>query len=168
MSPYIQILNALKKHISQLSLTHSQADCRISILERLNYPGIVNLYGSHGSGKTFLGWSLASEGHANYVIEPKQIAAMDGPASIFFVDNAGYRRSDYRAVLGDLERARVNKAVVVTLERIDDSVQAFQLCCTSEDIQIACANFAQIGYPPKTGQCADLWDLLQSISRRGL
>ena len=129
---------------------------------------MVNLYGPHGSGKTVLGWYLTNEGQATYVVEPTQITTAEYIPSIFFVDNAGHRRGDYRTILGNLERARINKTVVVTLERIDDSVQAFELRCTSDDIQIARANLAQLGYPAETGHPLDLWDMLQSISRREL
>lgn len=166
MSQYIRILNAIKKNIARLSLTKSQADCRFAILERLDYPGVINLYGPHGSGKTFLGWDLANQGQVVYVVEPMQLEPHEQPTSIFIIDNAGHRRNDYRCILGDLERARINKAVIVTLERIEDSVQAFELRCTPDDMQIAYANLTQLGYPLETESLVDLWDMLQQAARR--
>lgn len=172
MSQYIRILNAIRKNIARLSLTKSQADCRIAILERLEYPGVVNLYGPHGSGKTVLGWCLASEGQAAYLVEPTRLMAAEQAPKVF-IDNAGHRRSDYRRILGDLERARIRQAVIVTLERIEDSVQAFELYCTPEDTQIACANLTQLGYPvgllendSSIEPPPDLWNMLQRAARR--
>lgn len=166
MSQYIRILNTIRENIARLSLTKNQAGCRSAILERLEYPGVINLYGRHGSGKTFFGWDLANEGRAAYVVEPVQLATIEQSSAIFFIDNAGHRRSDYRRILGDLERARVNKAIIVTLERIEDSVQAFELRCTPEDIQMACANLVQLGYPTEVELLLDLWDMLQHAARR--
>ena len=166
MSQYIRILNMIRKNTTRLSLTKSQVDCRIAILERLEYPGIVNLFGPHGSGKTFLGWCLANEERTRYIVEPAQIVAVERATHIVVIDNAGHHRSDYRNILGDLERSRINKAVVVTLERIEDSVQAFELQCTPEDIHTACGNMTQLGHPIEADLPVDLWDMLQRIARR--
>jgi polynucleotide 5'-kinase involved in rRNA processing len=81
VSQYIRILNTIRKNNARLSLTQSQADCRIAILERLEYPGIVNLFGPHGSGKTFLGWCLANEERTTYIVEPAQIVTVERRAS---------------------------------------------------------------------------------------
>jgi hypothetical protein len=166
VSQYIRILNMIRKNTARLSLTKSQADCRIAILERLEYPGIVNLFGPHGSGKTFLGWCLANEERTRYIVEPSQIVAVERATHIVVIDNAGHHRSDYRRILGDLESARINRAVVVTLERIEDSVQAFELHCTPEDIHTACDNMTQLGHPIEADLPVDLWDMLQRTARR--
>jgi hypothetical protein len=166
VSQYIRILNTVKKNMARLRLTRSQTDCRIAILERLEYPGVVNLFGLHGSGKTVLGWCLANEGRMNYVVEPIQLAAVERGTHAVVIDNSGYYRSDYRHILGDLEHVHVNKAVVITSERIEDSVQAFELHCTPDDIHTACENLAQLGYPIEADFPVDLWDMLQRIARR--
>lgn len=166
MSQYIRILNTIKKNTAHLSLTKSQAGCRTAILERLEYPGIVNLFGQHGSGKTVLGWCLANEGRMNYIVEPAQLAAVERAARVVVIDNAGHRRSEYRHLLGEMERTRINKAVVVTLERIEDSIQAFELYCAPDDMRIACENMAQFGFLIEADLPMDLWDMLQRITRR--
>jgi hypothetical protein len=55
---------------------------------------------------------------------------------------------------------------VVTLERIEDSVQAFEVSCTPDDVRIACGNMTQLGYPIEADLPVDLWDMLQRIARR--
>lgn len=166
MSQYIRILNTIKKNTAHLSLTTSQAACRAAILERLEYPGIVNLFGPRGSGKTVLAWRLANEGRMDYVVEPAHLAAGERATPAIVIDNAGHRRSEYRKILGELERARISKAVVITLERIEDSIQAFELHCTPDDIHIASENLAQFGFLSEADLLVNLWDLLQRIARR--
>ena len=165
MSQYIRIINTVRKNIARLPLTKSQADCRVALIERLEYPGVVNLYGPHGCGKTFVGWCMANEGRVAYVVEPAQLATVEHKTPAVLIDNAGHRRTDYRRILGDLERARINRAIAVTLERIEDSVQAFELHCTPDDIHIACGNMAQLGFLIEADHPVDLWDMLQRIAR---
>lgn len=171
MSRYIQVLNALKQHITQLPLTSGQVACRIYILERLEYAGVLNLYGPRGSGKTVLGWCLAQEKHANYITEPSLIPTIEQlPATILFIDNATHQREAYRHILDDLARARVRRAVVVSRERIEDFVQAVPITCTPADVEIAVRNLTQLGFPPASPPneipFLDLWDVLQFSVRR--
>lgn len=176
MSRYIQILNALKQNMARLSLTSGQAMCRAQILERLAYPGILNLYGARGSGKTVLGWCLASEGHAMYIVEPsrlhtiKQELPAESSSVIVFVDNAGHRRDEYRRILDELARARIRQTVIVTQERIEDFVQAVMLACVPSDMDIAANNLSRLGFPPVLPSnevpFLDLWDVLQFSARR--
>lgn len=176
MSRYIQVLNALKQNMARLSLTSGQTTCRTQILERLAYPGILNLYGLHGSGKTVLGWYLASEGHAIYVVEPSRLHTLeqDLPAEsgsvIAFVDNAGHRRDEYRRILDELTRMRIRQAVIVTQERIEDFVQAVMLAYAPSDMDIVINNLSRVGFPPvpppNEAPFLDLWDVLQFSVRR--
>lgn len=170
MSRYIQILNALKQNLVRLSLTPSQAECRIKILERLEYPGVLNLHGARGVGKTVLGWCLESEGHAVYVEDSLLIHAIEGRPEMIFIDNAGHRRDEYRRILDDLNHARIRKAVIVSRERIEDFVQAISISCVAGDVATAVSNLSRLGFPPVTPPddtpFLDLWDVLQFSARR--
>jgi hypothetical protein len=173
MSQYIKILNMLKENIVRLTLTPGQAACRVHILERLEYPGIINLYGARGSGKTVLGWCLASEGHAQYIVEPMQLGTErltnSGPSSVF-IDNADHRRVAYRHILDKLAHARIRRAIIATQERIEDFVQAVPLTCTLADITTAADNLSRLGFPPTQPSdntpYLDLWDVLCFTARR--
>jgi hypothetical protein len=170
MSRYIQILNALKQNITHLSLTPNQADCRTKILERLEYPGILNLSGPNGSGKTVLGWHLANEGHVVYVEEPARICTMQNGPAILFVDNAGHSRDEYRCILDTLDRAHIACAVIVSQERIEDYVLSLVLACDQDDINIAVDNLSRLGFSLTVRSdettFLDLWDVLQFNARR--
>lgn len=162
MSQLLRVLNILKRSIADATLTRQQIQCRAWLLDRLAYPGIVNLYGKHGAGKTVLGWRLVAEGHATYAVEPPRIADSADPTRILFVDNTGHRRNDFRHILGELERARVTRAVIVTRERVEDTVISLELACTEEDIQIAQRNIARLGYSAADQPATQLWEVLQN------
>jgi hypothetical protein len=52
VSRYIQILNTIKQNIVRLSLTQGRFHAE-QILERLEYPGVLNLYGGHGAARLY-------------------------------------------------------------------------------------------------------------------
>jgi hypothetical protein len=162
MSQLLRVLNAFKRSIADATLTAHQTQCRVWSMDRLAYPGIINLYGKHGVGKTVLGWRLVAEGHATYAVEPSHITDAANPAVILFVDNAGHRRGEFRYILGELERARVSRAVIATRERVEDTVTSREMACTEEDIQIACKNMARLGFPATDQPATQLWEVLQN------
>ena len=165
MSRYIQIVNSVKQAVRQLNLTINQANCRTALLAKLEYPGVINLYGRHGCGKTALGWWLASLDSVIYLTEPQQVTLCDQNA-ILFVDNAESQRDVFRHILNDLERIRIGKAVIVTSNRVEDSIQAIELHCDTDDIQIACTNLTQLGYQTGSEQSTNLWYLVRDAALR--
>jgi hypothetical protein len=97
-------------------------------------------------------------------VEPTVISDILPNSQILFIDNAGYRRSDYRAILGKLERKRVNKAIIVTNERIEDDITAIELSCNSRDIQTAFDNFLRLDITAQPIITANnLWDLFSHV-----
>lgn len=140
--------------------TNSQLSVSTFLLDRLIYPGFVNLNGKHGVGKTFLGWHMDRTNCVQYCVEPTVINDILPNSQILFIDNAGYRRSDYRAILGKLERQRVNKAIIVTNERIEDDVTGVELKCNSQDIQTVSNSFLRLGIIEQPIiNVNNLWDL---------
>ncbi len=168
MSRYIRILNAIKSNIAALSLTPSQLACRRLIEERLVYPGVVNLHGPHGVGKTLLGWAMAEAGQVVYVVHPsriEQLVLIGAP--IVFVDNAAAERSAFRRLLGVLELARVERIIVVTHLPADDYVFRAELKLTSEDIETVRKNLKRLGYKTPEGDWGNLWYGLLHLAREG-
>jgi hypothetical protein len=166
VSRYIRILNDVKSNIGALSLTPSQVSCRMRIEERLVYPGVVNLYGLHGVGKTVLGWALAAGGQAVYVVHPSRLkgsSLTDAPA--VFVDNADADRSAFRQLLGALESARIERAVVVTHRPADEYVFRAELELTIEDMETVRKNLKRLGYPVVRGDWSNLWHGLLQAAR---
>lgn len=166
MSRYIRILNAIKANVGTLPLTPSQSACRRRIEERLVYPGVVNLYGLHGVGKTVLGWAMAVRGQVVYVAHPTQLK--DSPlssASIVFVDNVEADRTVFRRLLGTLEAAGIERMVAVTHAPADDYVFRAELELTGEDIETVQENLKQLGYPITGGDWSNFWYILLQAAR---
>lgn len=166
MSRYIRILNDIKSIIGVLPLTPSQTDCQARIEERLAYPGVVNLYGLHGVGKTVLGWAMAAGGQAVYVVHPSWLEenSLTGD-SIVFVDNAEADRIAFRRLLEVLESAGVERVVVVTHPPADDYVFRAKLELTNEDVETMQENLKRLGYPTPKGDWSNLWHVLLQVAR---
>jgi hypothetical protein len=164
VSHYIRILNTIKANVGSLPLTPSQTACRACIVERLAYPGVVNLYGLQGVGKTMLGWAMNAEGQALYVAHPPKLRQLPlSGAPIIFVDNCEPDRTSFRRLLGTLESAGVEKVVVVTHPPADDYVFRSELTLTHQDIEVVRQNLKRLGHFIPRGDWANLWfGLLQS------
>lgn len=139
------------------------------IEERLAYPGAVNLYGLHGVGKTFLGWTLAAEHKAIYVahesklqdIAQQRISVMRD--SIVIIDNASEDRAGFRRTMVSLESLGDPRAVVITNRPVDDYVFGSRLDLTEADIQKVKENLESLGFRLESGDWRDLWHgLLQA------
>ena len=165
MNRYTCILNSLKLNISHIQLTPSQMACRACIKERLFYPGVVNLYGPSGVGKTLMGWVLANSGFATYLVHPTKHEQIDlCTVNIVFVDNARSDRISFRQLMGTLESRGVERIIVVTRSPADDYVFRTELSLSNEDIAIAQRNLADMGYQIRIQNYMNLWQLLRKTA----
>jgi len=166
MSRYIRILNAIKANLGALPLTPSQSACRRRIEERLAYPGVVNLYGLHGVGKTVLGWVMAAGGQVVYVVHPSRLKESSlTSASIVFADNAEADRAVFRRLLGTLEAAGIERVIVVTHPPADDYVFRAELGLTGEDVETVRENLKRLDYPITGGDWSNFWYVLLQAAR---
>jgi hypothetical protein len=62
MNLFVETLNRIKTELNMSWLSKSQSLAYDRISERIETVGVVNLYGYHGMGKTFLGWVIHKEG----------------------------------------------------------------------------------------------------------
>jgi len=175
MSRYIQVLNAVKNNLTRISLTSGQTSCRTKILERLEYPGVINLYGRHGVGKTTLGWCLENENHLLYLEHPSRLhtisqESLTDSSIIVFIDNASHQHHQFRAILDELTRHRIQRAVVSSNQRVEDYVQGFHLDFALTDADTIIENFSRLGFstpsPQDDSPYLNLWEILQYNVRR--
>lgn len=162
MSRYIRLLNSIKANISTLQLTPSQQACRARIEARLVYPGIVNLYGHPGTGKTVLGWALTDDRPATFVIHSTQRdLEIVRQRDFVFVDNAEADHKAFRRLLGELENTGVQRAVIATHYPVDDYVFRAELNLTDEDIAVVLQNLKELGFRVTESRFSTLWHLAQ-------
>jgi hypothetical protein len=136
------------------------------IEDRLAYPGVVNLYGLHGVGKTALGWAMAADPRVVYLVHPSWINEISVADNlIVFVDNAKADRIEFRRLLGALESAGIEKATVVTHRPADEYVFRAELGLTAKDVETACENLRSLGYPTVGVDWTSLWHGLLQAAR---
>lgn len=168
MSRYIRQLNSIKANLGTLPLTPSQMACRTRIEERLTYPGIVNLYGLPGTGKTVLGWALSWGGSVTFMPHPMQrVSNIPRTHEFVFVDDAQAEHGAFRRLLGELEAAGVQRAVIATRQPVDDYVFRAELNLTDEDIAVALQNLKGLGFPTNETRFSTLWHLLLQAAKEG-
>jgi hypothetical protein len=164
MSRYIVLLNAIKATVPNLPLTPSQLVCQARLQERLAYPGVANLSGPPGSGKTFLCWAMAASKKIAYVTHPCQLASTDFTSgSAVVVDNASADRSDFRRVVGQLETAGIRRAVIVTRHPANDYTFRVELALSNADLATVRRNLAVLGYQAADQEPSTLWLLLLQL-----
>jgi hypothetical protein len=168
MTRYIRLLNNIKANIRTLALTPSQEACRRRIEEHLVYPGVVNLYGASGTGKTVLGWAIASDERGSFVQRHlQQSPQATTPDGIVVVDNAAAERGRFRRVLAELESAGIVRMVIVTRLPADDYVFRAELNLTDEDIAVARRNLTKFGYQTSETRFATMWHLVLQAAMEG-
>jgi hypothetical protein len=165
VSRYIQVLNSIKENISNIQLTPSQQECLQIIEGRLSFPGVVNVYGLHGVGKTVMGWAMNSAKKVNYIIHPTLLfSEIRTENKIIFIDNGPSDHSSFRKLMAKLESCRIDKAVIVSNKPIEDYVFRFELHLSDDDILIAKKNIEFLGYKVTDKSWNNLWHGLIEIA----
>jgi len=93
---------------------------------------IVNLYGTQGTGKTFLTHVLCKEARVDYVPSPDLIQSASHP---LVIDNAPFTRTAARGMRNQMRRFNLQQVILVTRYRVEDDVPAFALNLTTEDVR---------------------------------
>jgi pantothenate kinase-related protein Tda10 len=104
MSKLLQLLNRLKAQANEAMLTKSQQLAFAEITKRWQFPDCINLCGTQGSGKTFLGWVVAHHYQAGFYAAP-QIFKADLPLYIpaLIIDNAPTEEKELRRLLSEVQ-----------------------------------------------------------------
>ena len=122
---------------------------------------VVNLYGPQGVGKTFLAHVLCKEKRAEYAAAPTLLRAADRP---LVLDNAPFERSAVRSMRNQMRRFELRQVVLVTRYRVEDSVPAFALRITPEDVRCFRANlFRYLDLRLPDCSALNLWEHLKLI-----
>jgi len=114
MSTWLELLNQLKRHCSAELLTPTQVAARNRLCQVMSMPEWVNLCGPHGSGKTFLSWTVAQATGAVYVPIPAVLNELEGQQQALIVDNAPYREDDVRRLLARCDLLGAQTVLLVT------------------------------------------------------
>ncbi len=99
---------------------------------------VINIFGSEGTGKTFLGWFMERQGYATYGLwgaSPKPTYPR------LALDDASAERSAAREVRPWVEHLGIKQIILLTRFRVDEqAMPAFELRVTDEDLAVCRAN----------------------------
>ncbi|MDQ2807473.1 MAG: hypothetical protein M3Z04_11270 [Chloroflexota bacterium] len=114
MSALLVLLNSIKTQHSREWLTPAQMAAVALIEGQLQIPGVVNLAGPAGCGKTFCGWILAHSLNARISVDPQHLPESEEKASALIIDNVPDDVRAWRALLTELQLRGIRRAVLIT------------------------------------------------------
>jgi len=169
MSEFIRLLNQIKTHRTEAWLTPSQVEAMTALQRALRIPGVVNLLGHVGVGKTFLGWSIADKMSYRYIPHIEQINDLQDMAiEGLVVDNCLPDRTAHRDVRKQLSFQNIRYAVVITRRMIDDYIPYVELKLADQDWYKVMENLGSIGAFRERASVTDLWQLLNPHLLQGV
>lgn len=158
----IEVENQIKSLSDRSWLMPSQAALHQDLLPFLgSLHRVMNLYGLQGVGKTFLTHILCKEHLVDYVSSPDLMRPSDLP---LVIDNAVFERTAVRGMRNQMRRFDLQQVILVTRYRVEDSVPAFALDITLDDIRRFRANLFQ-HLDLRLPECSvlSLWEHLKLI-----
>lgn len=157
-----EVENQIKALSDASWLFPSQATAHQELLPFLGgFHRIVNLYGLQGVGKTFLTHILCKENRADYISSPDLMRPADRP---LIVDNAPFERTTVRGMRNQMRRFDLQQVILVTRYRVEDSVPAFALSLTPDDVRCFRANlFRYLDLRLPGCSALNLWEHLKLI-----
>lgn len=139
MSTYEILTARIRDRLSVEWLTPSQR----MVWERLSqFDGppyrVINIYGTEGSGKSFLAWMMEREQYASYSIWGRDYHPV---YSRLVLDDAVTEREATRAVRPLVDQLKLKQIILVTRSRVDEkAMPAFELRINNEDLEHVRAN----------------------------
>lgn len=167
MNRYVDIMNRIRQHAHPEWLTPSQKEAYDKICSRLGFLDEVNLWGDHGSGKTFLAWVLRARGLADYTARAGKMTQKLSLQRTIIVDNISWRRLEARDAVHQCRMLGYEKVILVSTEPVEDDIAHVSLSLSSEDIEKVRQNLRTIGVLPFTEEHQSLWDLVSPLTLRG-
>ena len=165
MSKLLHLINRLKAQANIKMLTASQAVAYDELSKRWRFPDRINLCGSEGSGKTFLGWVMARESGA-YFYPNSQTFEQDLPlySPGLIIDNAPTEEKKLRRLLSEIQLRQVQKVLLITQKPIKVGFPIVTLIPpTEEDIAMFYKNLNDLNfYAAQHLNQTNFWTLINS------
>lgn len=133
MSEYDKVLNSIKDQCLRQYATPAQEQIFEMILNKFKTQKIVNVYGSTGVGKTFLGWLLERHGYGKYCVNREELDGLQKECKWVILDNGPISREESRALRVVLLDKSIKQMVVLTNKPIDEEIPKLQLCFGTEE-----------------------------------
>jgi hypothetical protein len=166
MSTWLELLNDIKRRCSAELLTPAQAAAHDHLCQIMSMPEWANLCGPHGSGKTFLAWTVARATGGVYVPVPAQLDELESNQRTLIVDNAPHRENDVRRLLSRCSLLDAKTVLLVTHSPALLPMLRVELPQPSpEDIDLVTRLIIRLGYffeAERLPENPSFWDVLQA------
>lgn len=164
MSSYLKLQNFIKAHATLGWMTPSQRKTFDAIQNQLCVYHVINLFGSHGCGKTFLGWMCHRELIGIHLPHPSllQRHASLLSSSCVIIDNVQSSRHEFRQILKEVQILSIPKLIVISQDPITEQIAGIELDCTEHDCERVIHNLLLDNPRQKVTSQMNLWDIFYS------
>lgn len=117
MSQLLSLLNRLKAEARQELLTGSQLAALHDLEERWMFPERINLWGTSGSGKTFLGWVVVTRTSPSvHHASPDAFIQSDwvGNEALHVIDNAPSDPNSLRRLIAEMQLRNIRTSLIIS------------------------------------------------------
>ena len=164
MSRYLNLHNFIKTHANSNWLTPSQRQAFDAIQNLLFAYHVINLFGSHGCGKTFLGWMCHRESIGIHLPHPsllqRHTSSLSSPCVI--IDNVQSSRHGFRQILKEVQILNIPNLIVISKDPITDQIAGIELHCTEHDCERVIHNLSLDNTRQKVSSQMNLWHIFYS------
>ena len=126
---YLELINIIKKNYDKSWLTPSQFNIYGKLTTKFNAHKIINIFGTSGVGKTFLGWVLSEYFQGCYAQKTEELESN----KVNILDNYSFKKQKIRALLPLLKIQSVPKILVITDKKVQDDITSLELVFDFED-----------------------------------
>lgn len=161
MNTYLSLSNFIKENLSDDWMTPSQRKAYDKLIDALSYHNYINLYGTVGAGKTFLGWLLHKNQIGHYF---SHWSDLEPVSELVVVDNVSETREDFRNLIKEVQLADIHKLIAISREPINDYVAFVKLDCQQADLTKMTDNLMSCDKAElKIDDVDNLWEVFQLI-----
>ena len=165
MSRLLTLQNRLKVRARFDRLADHQARAFETIVDHWRYPGVVNLVGPSGAGKTFLGWALAHDRDAFHCAAPELFdptALL--PGRLLIIDNVDPDDRPLRRLLAAVQLTGPRPALFISRRPPPGPLTAVALPPPSpDDLITVLHNLSELEhYCLQDPATADLWAVIHT------
>ncbi|MCS7186063.1 MAG: hypothetical protein N3B10_13775 [Armatimonadetes bacterium] len=168
MNRLVSLLNRLRSEARWEWLSESQKSVSKQLLDFLRVNDTVNLYGTHGVGKTFLAWVWLREwqrfGFGRIAYFPfASLITPNERCRFAIVDNLPSYREGIRDAIRQCRICGYERILLITVHAAADQLPKVRLDLTEADIEQISERLRRLGFPPYSDQPKNLWELVVPI-----
>lgn len=165
MSTWLRLLNEMKRRPMEDYLTPSQRAARDQICDLLRFPNRINLYGPHGSGKTYVAWAVVRATGATHVPSPEHLAEMQPPHETLLIDNTAYHEAEIRRLMAVANLLGATSTVFITSAKVQMPMHYVNLPLPEPaEVAATLTAYARMGFYQVNELPANpsFWDIMQA------